>query len=293
MVSRAEVLARYPAVYETFEQLPEDIVIATYERTIGREWDIATPLKNGKAWAFEGMRENQRRTYGVLMGAGELEIVRRAHDAGNVQALILTVGNSVVEVCRNFWGQNPADPGYQNWIDRIEAKLTRERGRAARKNERQRSLPDEIRRAYYDRLDGLNLPRRVPWGVEYRLLPRPTRGWDTIDGYLKGLGIDKQALPIVEEMIPGIRPEQKDMPFVNFMLFLDCRPDVAGLEGDVFFVKNHIQDGIVYYSRDGDVANMMILSNPADAIDRYCEWVLLGKEGRFDFRAYAMPLRSS
>jgi len=93
-------------------------------------------------------------------------------------------------------------------------------------------------------------------------------------------------------MIPGIRPAQKDMPFVNFMLFLDSRPTVAGTEGDVFFVKNHMQDGTIYYIRDADVANMMILADSVEAIDQYCEHVLIKREGRFDFRPFAKPFVS-
>ena len=63
-------------------------------------------------------------------------------------------------------------------------------------------------------------------------------------------------------------------------------------DGDHLFVKTHDQDGLVYYIRDADVANMMILTDPAEAIDLYCEHVLLRKEGRFDFRPWAVPLES-
>ena len=49
---------------------------------------------------------------------------------------------------------------------------------------------------------------------------------------------------------------------------------------------------MVYYIRDADVANMMILADPAEAIDRYCEHVLLRNEERFDFRPWAIPFES-
>lgn len=292
LVSIEEATRRYSEVFTEFEQLPADVVSKVYDGTKDRLWDLATPLKNGKAWLFDDLRKYQPRTYEVVMGGSEFRLLRRRYDGKEVQALVLVVGGEVVEVCRNFWGRNPGDPGYQDWISRVSANLTQKWGRPMTMEERHLSLPEPLRMSYYRLFDGLNLPRRVPWGIEFRLLPRPTRGWNSIDGYLKSLGLEKQLLPIVEEMIPGIRPAQKDMPFVNFMLFLDSRPTVAGTEGDVFFVKNHMQDGTIYYIRDADVANMMILADSVEAIDQYCEHVLIKREGRFDFRPFAKPFVS-
>jgi len=73
-------------------------------------------------------------------------------------------------------------------------------------------------------------------------------------------------------------------------MFLDSRPTLRGKEGDVLFVKNHIQDGVIYHIKDADIENMRILSEPAEAIDRYCEHVLLEKPGRFDFLPYTSEM---
>jgi hypothetical protein len=126
-----------------------------------------------------------------------------------------------------------------------------------------------------------------------RILPYPvSRPWQSIDGYLTDLKLKKKLLPVVEEMIPGIRPARKDLAYTNFMMFLNSWGSFVGAkktDGDHLFVKTHIQDSVVYYIRDADVANMMILADPVEAIDRYCEHVLLRKEERFDFRPWAVP----
>lgn len=151
--------------------------------------------------------------------------------------------------------------------------------------------------AYYHRIDGLNVPDSAEFGPFTQILPYPvSRPWEAIDGYLGDLRLKKKLLPMVEEMIPGIRPEKKDMPYTKFMMFLNSWGSFIGknrTNGDHLFVKNHVQDGIVYYIRDADVANMMILADPAEAIDRYCEHVLLRKEERFDFRPWALPFGSA
>lgn len=283
-------MGEYKEIYDEFDELPEDMRSKIYEATTGRMFDVATPLRKGKAWTFEGMRTHQPKTWEALEGGSELFAVRRRHGDTYLQALVLSVGGEVIEVCRDFWGRNPSDPGYQEWLDRVSANLTRRWGRPMKKEERHLSLPRSIRLAYYHRFNGLNVPRRVPWGVERRMLPRPTSSWDSIDGYLESVGRKKQWLPLVEEMIPGIRPAQRDVPYTNFMLFLDSRPTVAGSEGDVLFVKNHIQDGIVYYIRDANVQEMMIINDPESAIDAYCAHVLLTGGERFDFMKYASKL---
>ena len=167
-----------------------------------------------------------------------------------------------------------------------------------RADQRELSLPEPLRMAYYHRIDGLGIANSPVFGIYGWILPfASSNEWKKIDYYLAGLRLKKKFLPLVEEMIPGIKPADnvnKDMAY-NFRMFLSSWGSFARKkrsEGDHLFVKNHIQDGVVYYIRDADVANMMILAEPAEAVDRYCEHVLLRKEGRFDFRPWAVPFES-
>ena len=267
--------------------------------------DQMTPFERGKAWTFEFLSQYQPRTARQLLGGSEFRLVAiymgpsfsGTGDAYNT-ALVQEVNGQVVEIHRQFWGSNPDDPDYAENIERENAILLKRWGFPMRADQRELSLPEPLRMAYYHRIDGLSIANSRVFGIYGWLLPlASSHQWRGIDDYLAGLRLKKKFLPLVEEMIPGIKPADnvnKDMAY-DFRMFLSSWGSFTGKkrsEGDHLFVKNHIQDGVVYYIRDADVANMMILAEPAEAVDRYCEHVLLRKEGRFDFRPWAVPFES-
>ncbi|MCX8281902.1 hypothetical protein OSJ77_17050 [Phyllobacterium sp. 0TCS1.6C] len=249
--------------------------------------DYFSPLELGKEWLFELTCKHQPRTGAILMNGGEL-FVRATGDSmpledgvrpmGFLLAMGLEIKGKVVVIKRGRWGGNPSDPRY--------AETARMHGES-----RQLSVPPSISEAYYHRFDGMIIPKYCTIGIGGRMLPYPTISWQVWETYLERFrGYKKKYLPWLEERIPGIRHPGKLTPWINFRMFLYA-PGTAGKEGDAFFVKNHIQDGVIYHVHDGDVENMRILADPAEAIDRYCEHVLLEKEGRFDFMPYTQEWR--
>jgi hypothetical protein len=264
--------------FRSGQPLPE--ILVTESRS-GSTADGVSLMENGKAWAFEFVEKFQPRTHRLLMDGGDFNIIyRRGSVTHYMTNVIMDVRGQAIEICRQRYGFNSSD-------DTFPAK--------AYAGKRALSLPEPIRMAYYHRIDGMGIPDSRALGPFNRILPYPVgRPWQSIDGYLGDLRL-KKLLPVVEEMIPGIRPERKDLAYTNFMMFLNSWGSFVGekkTDGDHLFVKNHIQDGVVYYVRDADVANMMILADPAEAIDRYCEHVLLRKEERFDFRPWAVPFEA-
>ena len=260
------------------------------------EKDLVSLLKNGKEWAFEHTLKFQPRTAHQLLSGSSFELMAKFVTDSYVTYLVQAVNGQAVEICRSFLDDNPDDAGYRARIERINARLTKRWGYPRSTTERHLSLPEPIRMAYYHRIDGLNIPDFRTIGPFTRILPYPIgRPWQSIDGYLGDLRLKKKLLPVIEEMIPGVKHEDKDMPYINFMMFLNSWGSFIGkkrTDGDHLFVKNHMQDGVVYYIRDADVAGMTILADPGEAIDRYCEHVLLRKEERFDFRPWAVPFES-
>ena len=258
--------------------------------------DLVSLLKNGKEWAFEHTLKFQPRTAHQLLSGSSFELMAKFVTDSYVTYLVQAVNGQAVEICRRFLDDNPDDAGYRARIERINARLTKRWGYPRSTTERHLSLPEPIRMAYYHRIDGLNIPDFCVLGPFTRILPYPIgRPWQSIDGYLGDLRLKKKLLPVIEEMIPGVKHEDKDMPYINFMMFLNSWGSFIGkkrTDGDHLFVKNHMQDGVVYYIRDADVAGMTILADPGEAIDRYCEHVLLRKEERFDFRPWAVPFES-
>ena len=283
------------------EVLPE-IKQEVFER-LGND-DVITPLERGKEWTFNFISKYQPRTARQLLGGSEFKLMAEytgasligTGDSYNID-LVQEVNGQVVKIHRRFWGSNPDDPDYHKNIERTNAALLKRWGFPMPLEQRQFSLPEPLRMAYYHRIDGLRMANDCPvFGIHGWILPFAScYEWIGIDGYLAGLRLKKKLLPVVEEMIPGIKPAEKDMAYINFMMFLSSWGTFTGkkrTDGDHLFVKNHIKDGVVYYIRDADVANMMILAEPAEAVDRYCEHVLLGKGGRFDFRPWAVPFES-
>ncbi|MBB3235304.1 hypothetical protein [Phyllobacterium endophyticum] len=267
----------------------------------GRSDDVApdyyTPIAKGKEWLFELTCKHQPRTGALLMAGGPLFVRVKRRSDGGLPALHmgLEVRDKVVLISRDFWGDNPSDPDYQANIDRITAFLTKRDGKPNHAEQRQLSLPLPIREAYYTRFDGMDIPDDEVVGIYSRFLPYPVgRPWQSWDGYLKNFrGYKKRYIPWLEDRL-GIVPTPFDRKYayISFMMFMAAGPNPAGREGDVFFVKNAdgMQDGVIYHIKDAHIENMRILSEPAEAIDRYCEHVLLEREGRFDFLPYTSEM---
>ena len=287
MVSLREVAEYTDATYRVAGSVPPDLLP---ENRRG----FLTLLRHGKEWAFEHMLAFQPRTSKQLLSGSEFHLSVKRATGGLTQSFYLEVQGRVISLNRQLDGSNPGDADYQSRIDILNRKLSERDGHPVRVTERHLSLPEPIRMAYYCRFDGMGVPDSPAFGAFERILPYPIgRPWQSIDGYLSDLRLKKKLLPVVEEMIPGIRPDERDMPYTNFMMFLNSWGSFVGdrrTDGDHLFVKNHIQDGVVYYVRDADVHNMTVLANPVEAIDCYCEHVLMRKEGRFDFRPWSVPL---
>ncbi|QWK81297.1 hypothetical protein [Ochrobactrum sp. BTU1] len=247
----------------------------------GKIRDSISLLDHGKEWAYELLTVHQPHTAKQLLNGSEFSLILRENElAGYTSHVVQEVNGNIIGINRRFLGANPDDDGFSN--------------RKYSSIDRYFSLPESIRLAYYHRFDGLNVINEPVIGPFTQILPFPiNRPWESIDGYLNGLRLKKKLLPLIEEMIPGVKPDRKDSSYTKFMMFLNSWGSFTGkkrTDGDHLFVKNHIQDGVVYYIRDADVENMMVLADPAEAIDRYCEHVLLKKEERFDFRPWAVPM---
>ncbi|AMC34373.1 hypothetical protein [Janthinobacterium sp. B9-8] len=166
------------------------------------------------------------------------------------------------------------------------------------------ALPDEISGSWLWRCGG--------WGIHpdalgsiminSQLVGHPNGGWEPFENILAGFDKKwkKTLLPIVMERLPNAIETQynpydgKPYQWTAFRCFLDTRPEgLSGKCGDQFFVIDSSRDKVVYHIHDGDVKNMRILKNPAEAIDAYCAHTLLRTEGRFDFMPWSQLMELS
>lgn len=263
---------------DRYEDVPADVIEVTQR---GQCYDGVTLLKNGKEWAYELLEQRQPRTWKCLIEGSDFAMFHQTRTLATVVNVVQLVNDRPVVIHRRSLGFNPSDETYPA---------------GSNLGNRSGSLPEAVKLAYYHRIDGMYVPTSAGLGPFPRLLPFPIDyGWISIDDFLRDLRLAKKYLPVIDEMVPGAKCEEKGWGYANFTMFLCSWGDFIGkkkTDGDYLFVKNNIQDGVVYYIRDRDVPGMTILADPAEAIDRYCEHVLLRKEGRFDFRPWAIPFES-
>jgi hypothetical protein len=243
-----------------------------YANLLASTIDDLTPIKNGKHWLFELTAKHQPKTGELLLSNSNLSLYCHPKGEGASRHLVVNIKDKAIIISRSFFGNNPSDADY------FLSKLSRNR---------LMSLPIEIREAYYWRFDGMDIPVTAAVGVYSRLLPFPIgRPWQSIDNYLKALKLDKKWLPIFAKWNPLLPPIKQGEAWTNFMCFLDTRPTLSGLKGDVFFVNTTIINSPIYHIHDGDIKNMKILKNYKEAIDEYCYNLLLNNRHLFDFTKY-------
>lgn len=252
-------------VYDSVKNIPNNVIEKTYYG------DFLTPLKNGKQWLYEYTLRYQPKMAKVLLNSNELLILSYVDDTGYIFVFLLQeISNRILRIERNGYGYNPDDKIFKiNYRPPVLYE----------------SLPKEIQYSYYYRFNGLDIITNNFFSTQKYLLPRSTNNWESIDKYLGKLKL-KKYLSWFEEKFPKIKPIHK-YDFYKLKIFLDTRPTLSGKEGDVFFVNTATQDGTIYYIKDADIENMYILTNYLEAIDGYCEHILLNKDGRFDFMPYA------
>lgn len=161
------------------------------------------------------------------------------------------------------------------------------------------ALPDGLAKSWLWRTEGWRIPGE-PYGgllVNRRLVTHPSDGWVHTDDYLDSLGHGwkKRFLPRIVEMFPDCLKPAKERSRSNlymFRCFLDTRPaNVFAPTGDQFFVVSTRRDQVVYHVHKGDIANLRVLHDPVDAIDRYSAHTLRNLPGEFDFSPWSEPYR--
>lgn len=267
-ISKQELMTVKNVKIESANHFPQ-----SYYKSIvdGDCYDLYTPILKGRDWLYELTIKYQPKAGEILANGSELIILGSEEPTYEYFNPVLAqeINGRMIEVFREFGGSNPSDEDYTLLDNRMI------------------SLPEELRAAYYHRFIGLSVIDDPVVGTGSNLLMKDIGNWGFIDTYLGRIRKKKKYLPFIEEVIPDVKPKYKHDPYFNFSCFLNVGNHQWG---DVFFVKTHIRDGVIYYIRDHDIENMMILSNPIQAMDEYHAHVLMRKEGRFDFMPYASPM---
>lgn len=154
------------------------------------------------------------------------------------------------------------------------------------------SLPNALAKSWLWRTGGWRVPSEPFQGplINRGLIGHPSSQWRDADQYLDSLGrgYKKKFLADLASRFPDCLTKSNGIKRYKFRCFLDTRKaNQTGPVGDQFFVVSTRTDQVVYHIHHGDVANLRVLHDPADAIDRYCAHVLRNKEGEFDFSPWS------
>ena len=282
-ISRDEFVAFYgEGVYREARGIPGELVELL--RPIGR-YDYLGLLTHGLSWAIEPLATLQPISYAALREcAGPLELGAKfatrhfmSDPPSAFRVAMFESQGRMVEIFPSFAGDT-----FESGNHCFESLF---------------SLPDALSRSWLWRTDGWRIPGEVYEGrsSNRRLVAHPSVGWQQADDYLDtlGRGWKKRFLPGIVEKFPDcFVPASSKYDCDHYLLdcFLDTRPaSISGPTGDQFFVVSTRRDQIVYHVHKGDVANLRVLHDPADAIDRYSAHALRNLPGEFDFSPWSEP----
>ena len=271
--------------YKSFEEIPEEYRYCLLKDESGEEnYDYNSFIINKKNWVIESLEHFQPHSFRVLkdksgpllLGIRLIGDPLRPHLAPNPNPyLFFNVCGRMIEVRPNFAGCN-----YEDGDDCFGSL---------------QSIPEELAKSWLWRTDGWRIPSELPEYVmtNRQLIGHPSAGWKDTDDYLDSLGRGwkKKYLSKIVERFPDTATNINGIKRYKFRCFLDTRPsNINGPVGDQFFVCSTRQDKIVYHIHRGDVENIRILHNPAEAIDRYCAHTLLRTPSEFDFMPWSEPM---
>ncbi len=283
-VSSADFLNFFNAgVYEQTSNIPSDLL-----DILGScGYDFLGALYRGLSWVSEPLSTLQPCSYAALLDSSDQLMLGMAYVTqhfpderpAGLETLAFECGGRMVEVRPSFRGNT-----YERGNDCFGNLL---------------ALPDGLAKSWLWRTEGWRIPGE-PYGglfVNRRLVTHPSYGWVHTDDYLDSLGHGwkKRFLPRIVDMFPDCLKPAKERSRSNlymFRCFLDTRPaNVFAPTGDQFFVVSTRRDQVVYHVHKGDIANLRVLHDPVDAIDRYSAHTLRNLPGEFDFSPWSEPYR--
>lgn len=277
-------------IYESYKDVP-GIYREVLEKGEDGEgtYDYMGMLERGKAWITQPLERLQPHSYGafqavvgpLLLGIVLIKDLLRPGGPPLVQpVLFFDASDRMIEVKATF-------PGDTYECGNFPKSLL--------------SLPDDLAKSWLWRTKGWRVPSEPFQGpmINRRLIGHPMGGWLSLDGVLESYDRRRQKvlmshmLERFPDAVVTLHNPHDASPYqwTSMRCFLDTRPaDLGGPVGDQFFVFDQKRDQTVYHIHQGDIDDIRILRDPADAIDRYCAHVLRGLSGEFDFSPWSEPL---
>jgi len=244
-----------------------------------KQRDYQGLLERGLEWMMEPLRDLQPYSFSALtecagpLSVGVFVIYDPLHEVNRLAPVsFIDCAGKMIEIEPSFEGRT-----YEEGNDCFGSLL---------------SLPDALAKSWLWRTEGWRIPSEPFQGplINRGLIGHPSSQWKVTDGFLDSLGngFKKKYMPGLLERFPDMLTKTNGIKRYCLEAFLDTRlANKGGPVGDQFFVLTTRTDQTVYHVHQGDVGNLRVLHDPADAIDRYCAHVLRNKDGEFDFSPWS------
>jgi len=246
---------------------------------LGRNYNYKGLLEGGLDWLLEPFAVLQERSFSAFrdcarsLNLGIVMIYNPLYEVWRpVPVLFVDCAGKMIQVEPCFVGDT-----YEEGNDCFGSLL---------------SLPDALAKSWLWRTGGWRVPSEPFQGplINRGLIGHPSSQWKVTDGFLDSLGkgFKRKYMPGLLERFPDMLTKTNGIKRYCLEAFLDTRlANKGGPVGDQFFVLTTRTDQTVYHVHQGDVGNLRVLHDPADAIDRYCAHVLRNKDGEFDFSPWS------
>lgn len=276
-----EIQKEYSRLAMTLDELSEPLQLSINPLDSSRTTlDYASVLKNGWAWQFEYMALNQPCAYEVLKAyQPKLYVGERIWPDFIDPKRLYWEAKCFLQLGERFIHIHP------EFVGRIE-----DRQESHVCYQRYLSLPEPIAKAYYERMDGMEVLNRLPGSpMDSRVLPAKMSGWLPPMDVCKKDKKSREAMTVFLNQVAD--PEVNSDPLESFRVLLDSREqDNFGPNGDHLLVQEDSLSKRIYHLPNRDFNNLRLVTDPVKLMDEYVAYVFRGGEGVFDFKSYSLSL---
>jgi len=236
--------------------------------------DYLTPLTKGCDWLFEHLSQYQTKAYAAIADQKPSLLVgeriwtdSRIGKKRWTSAAFVKLGDRYIVLHPEFVG-------------RIEDSGVRHPCYA-----RYSALPEGIAKAYYARMDGMEIVHQLPHDpMTSRVLPTKISGWQRAKHLCKGR---KTRDDMVSALKTVADPQVTESIVESFWVLLDTREqDSTAMKGDYLLVQEGSQSKHVFHVRDWDFSGVRKVEEPELLMDEYVAHLFGDASNDFDFSAF-------
>jgi hypothetical protein len=239
--------------------------------------DFATALKKGCDWIFEYLKEYQPKAYAVIADAGSSLLVGERAWTDQIGRKRWTCG-AFIRLRTKYIAFHPDFPERMEDVGKRHVAYSR-----------YAALPEGLAKAYYARMDGIEIAHRLPLNaMESRVLPAKLSGWTRAKRLCKDRKTRDNMISALNEVADRQVPSSA---VESFWVFLDSREqDNYETIGDYLLVQEGSNSQRIFHVQNWDFRKLRQVEDPIHLMDEYVAHVLQETSISFDFSPFSRPV---